>query len=618
MDPVTMMVASIGMQFFNNYANNKKNKEIQTQQREFQIAAQLHDFERMRKAQSEAAKLAMELEVDLHNDRIKDIESSYDIWLENLAHSFTINNWPLNVLPFIMKGESFGSLITGTSKSISMHCILTPSNCDWFNEYFYDDLDMRVEAAMNNNWNAQSTHPIVYYGGGWNKRVKKTPTAPAIPESINLVDVALLENQLKQYPTLVITPYFDPFLHFRVKLWGMGENSSNTFKIDIPHGDIEPSSRVFSHDYSKNNKLDDTDDLYNTTMEEFVPYLEKLIGFIADKYFWSMYGICPALPEIWKKEKLLFCSPDSLSKDYMSFIEHGDDNIVLSHGTKALLNFYEKCVLIRDEEVRKEYAVKILCQVCNSMREKRECTPDNIESIISETFFTVSDIQFLEGMADIFRHSNKEMYQTLYTTLISIINKINDYNENAISYTFAYITLYDLLGLLLRKYPNGNDDDVLNLNLFPEDHLITAFFICKELNGSYEKTNIVVDGLLVPSELKNQQLRKLKIKRGNINSLMSKISFDCDTNMFSSIITIDKISQYCSQVIEDVKSCNLYIKEDLPNDVIRNIDSNLLPNLMYCEAIGRNGEIKGKLFYFDGIEGTLKEKFQLSNNLTIE
>ena len=184
MDPVTMMVASIGMQFFNNYANNKKNKEIQTQQREFQIAAQLHDFERMRKAQSEAAKLAMELEVDLHNDRIKDIESSYDIWLENLAHSFTINNWPLNVLPFIMKGESFGSLITGTSKSISMHCILTPSNCDWFNEYFYDDLDMRVEAAMNNNWNAQSTHPIVYYGGGWNKRVKKTPTAPAIPESL--------------------------------------------------------------------------------------------------------------------------------------------------------------------------------------------------------------------------------------------------------------------------------------------------------------------------------------------------------------------------------------------------------------------------------------------------
>ena len=28
MDPITMMVASIGMQFFNNYANNEKNDEM--------------------------------------------------------------------------------------------------------------------------------------------------------------------------------------------------------------------------------------------------------------------------------------------------------------------------------------------------------------------------------------------------------------------------------------------------------------------------------------------------------------------------------------------------------------------------------------------------------------
>lgn len=99
---------------------------------------------------------------------------------------------------------------------------------------------------------------------------------------------------------------------------------------------------------------------------------------------------------------------------------------------------------------------------------------------------------------------------------------------------------------------------------------------------------------------------------------MNKISFDCDTNMLFSIVTIEKISQYCSQVIEDVKSCNLYIKDDLPTDVIKNIDSNLIPNLMYCEAIGSDGEKIGKLFYFDDLEDTLREKFQFSNNLTIE
>lgn len=305
MDPVTMMVASIGIQFFNNYANNEKNDEIQAKQREFQKACQNHEFERMRKLQIEASKLALELEDELHADRIKDIENSYDVWLQNLAHSFTINNWPLNVLPFIMKGESFGTMFNDTSKSICMHCILTPSNCDWFNEYFYDDLDLRIEAEMNNYWNAHGTHPVVYYGGGWNKRKSLTPKGPFIPDIINLVDIDLLEDQLKQFPTMVITPYFDPYLYFRVQLWGMGDLDENLklkkklFRIDIPFGDVDASKRIFSCDYNKNKKEELTDDYFNTTMEEFVPYLTCLIGFVADKYFWSIYGESALLPHIF-------------------------------------------------------------------------------------------------------------------------------------------------------------------------------------------------------------------------------------------------------------------------------------------------------------------------------
>lgn len=37
MDPITMMVASIGMQFFNNYANSKKNEEIYGHENETSI-----------------------------------------------------------------------------------------------------------------------------------------------------------------------------------------------------------------------------------------------------------------------------------------------------------------------------------------------------------------------------------------------------------------------------------------------------------------------------------------------------------------------------------------------------------------------------------------------------
>ena len=296
-DPITMMVASIGMQFFNNYANSKKNAEIQEKQREFQKAAAEHDFERMRKLQAESAKLALELEAEVHKERVEDINSNYDALLENFAHSFAIQNWPLNVLPFIMKGESFGSLFNGTTQSVNMHCIFTPSNCDWFNEMFYDDIDLRLEAEMNNNWNAQSTHPIVYYGGGWSRRSLKHGVSQ--PKPIDLDDIELLRTKLKNVPVLVVTPYFDPWLHFRVRLWGMGKDCDMPYRIDIPHGDdIEISKRIFSYDYNKDIKEDMSDDFSNTTIEEFVPYLESLIGFVADKYFWGMYGISPKLPAL--------------------------------------------------------------------------------------------------------------------------------------------------------------------------------------------------------------------------------------------------------------------------------------------------------------------------------
>ena len=336
MDPVTMMVASIGMQFLNNYANNKKNAEIQEKQREFQRAAAEHDFERMRKLQAESAKLALELETEVHKERVEDINSNYDTLLDNFAHNFTIQNWPLNVLPFVMKGESFGSLFNGTTQSVNMHCILTPSNCEWFNKNFYDDIDLQLEAEMNNNWNTQTTHPIVYYGGAWNRRIiNKDISIPAPPNIIDLDDIDLLRIKLKDVPVVVITPYFDPWLHFKVNLWGMGKDSKVPYRIDIPHGnDIEYSQRIFSYDYHKDN-TELTDDFENTTIEEFVPYLECLIGFIADKYFWGMYGLSPILPR-------LLCSNPSLHlinsyrDKYYSLVESNSSCVSVSEAVKHL------------------------------------------------------------------------------------------------------------------------------------------------------------------------------------------------------------------------------------------------------------------------------------------
>lgn len=398
MDPITMMVASIGMQFFNNYANSKKNKEIQEKQREFQKAAAKHDFDRMRQLQAESAKLALELEAEVHKERVEDINNSYDALLDNFAHSFAIQNWPLNVLPFIMKGESFGTLFNGTTQSVNMHCILTPSNCEWFNKNFYDDIDLRLEAEMNNKWNAQTTHPIIYYGGAWNRRSMNKGVS--VPNVVDLDDIELLKIKLKDVPVVVITPYFDPWLHFKVKLWGMGKNLEAPYRIDIPHGnEVEYSQRIFSYDYHK-DQTELTEDFENTTIEEFVPYLESLIGFVADKYFWSMYGISPSLPSLIKTRQIPLGLKNSLNSGYHVLMNRAisiDDSIEsgMSISKESILMLYKgiKPFLSREEQIK--YTNKILSATALLVGVESYSDSQGLSRYLS-----LKDLPFIKGLTE--------------------------------------------------------------------------------------------------------------------------------------------------------------------------------------------------------------------------
>lgn len=434
---IAMMVAGVGMQFFNNYANNKKNTELQAKQREYQIASAEHDFERMRRIQAESARIALEMEEELHQERMSDINNQYDSLLENFSQGFSISNWPLNVLPFIMKGESFGSLINGTSNSINMHCIFTPSNCDWFNEIFYDDLDLRVEAEMNNHWNAQSSHPIVYYGGGWNRRTMKKGFP--FPEQIDLNDIDLLKVNLKNVPMMVITPYFDPWLHFRIELWGMGKDSSVPFRIDIPHGEIDYTTRIFSYDYNKDHKDGIyEDDFQNVTIEEFVPYLVRLIGFVADKYFWSMYGVEPCLPQITQ----LIASNTQLVKQSVH-----DYYLQLLRSTLSLNRKENDCAYFSKERMMSMYLgakpimnldeqKEILTTIIGIITGRVIGNTDYKDSL--DYYFTSKDLPFLKKLI------NETQDIRLKEKLISIYEDI----ESQVACSFIYyddITVLDIL-----------------------------------------------------------------------------------------------------------------------------------------------------------------------------
>lgn len=613
-----MMVAGVGMQFFNNYANNKKNAELQAKQREYQIASADHDFERMRRIQAESARIALEMEAELHQERMTDINNQYDNLLENFSHGFSISNWPLNVLPFIMKGESFGSLINGTSNSINMHCILTPSNCEWFNEIFYDDLDLRLEAEMNNHWNAQSSHPLVYYGGGWNRRTTKKGFS--FPEQIDLNDIDLLKVNLRNVPMMVITPYFDPWLHFRVELWGMGKESSVPFRIDVPHGDIDYNTRVFSYDYNKEKKEEIyEDDFQNVTIEEFVPYLERLIGFVADKYFWNMYGRIPLLPSICEQEHHI--EYDSKKSDYFKLLfEQTDKFSITKHGTRKIADFINELVVPDDFSNQNELVVQLLCFVCNLRLGEEICNESNITEYLTIGSFVYEDLYFLKCMSDLLDSEEDKYIQTIKNALSKLQDEIKEIKENEIHSHYTYLSLHDLLRDITSRCNVEYSSIVIE---FKKGSSIISYYFENDGVNEYgniksPRTNLYTEAFLVPTEVKQKNPDLIRIRHSKIRSYLDKIAFDCCENIFPKVLSLKEIIKYCKEVIEDVECCDLFYKEAIHADVLKTIDSNLVPNLLYCKIYGRNNETKSHLFYFDSLDLELESDLSINNQITLK
>lgn len=292
--PWTMIAVSIGAQVFNNLQANKKNDELQKRQREFQKAAQLKEFDRMCRLQRESEQLQLEIDAEVHKQKIEDIKANYDEAIKKIAKDIAIKKWPLKVLPFVMRGQSFGTLFNGR-QSIALHCILTPSNCNNFNEAIYTELDMKLETSINEHWSVLTSHPVAYYGGSWRR------------DPFNLDHVELLRTQLKHVPTVVITPYFNPKLCFKVRVWGEGKEAD--VRIEIPDG-------IFSYEYEKGMSYTPKDerpkgDLVDRTIEEFLIYLESLIGYVANIYFWKSYKVQPYFPNS-------ITSPDFVAKEILT------------------------------------------------------------------------------------------------------------------------------------------------------------------------------------------------------------------------------------------------------------------------------------------------------------
>ena len=119
-------------------------------------------------------KVQIELDDEVHRQRLKDIEHEYDNLLTSTAFAANILDWPLNSLPFLIKGESLGTMLGVTRKDIAIHCFFTISNNKSFNDNIYAELDQKIEQFCNLNYGPTSSHQMIYYGNGWKRNVEVT------------------------------------------------------------------------------------------------------------------------------------------------------------------------------------------------------------------------------------------------------------------------------------------------------------------------------------------------------------------------------------------------------------------------------------------------------------
>lgn len=281
---MTMILANVGLQIYNNWCGSRQNKQLQQKREEYERAAREHNTQRMWQLMREGQEMTRQLEEERHQQRLEELKNDVGNLLQKLAYSATINNWPLSVLPIVMKNQALGNLLANQEEHIAMHCILTPSNYQEFNKVVFPRLEEKLDEYCNQYWSVLTDHPVLFYSGAW--RSGQAPTE---------VQIDSMRSALGNLPTLLITPFFRPSdgrLIFQLRIWGVGtlNDGFNDFS------ELEPTE--FQRTYTDKDDYANGDGVLDEIIEDVIPYLQCVIGYIADTYFWSSEGLSPCLPKL--------------------------------------------------------------------------------------------------------------------------------------------------------------------------------------------------------------------------------------------------------------------------------------------------------------------------------
>ncbi len=525
----TIIAVSMGLQQLKGWMDSKHKKELEAKQREMKRAYKKREYERLLRLQEEAARISAQMEAEAHAQRRKDIEKGYDDAYKSLVEQLQLNTWPLNVVPFIMKGESFGTHVRGFDVAC-IHCLFTPSNNTDFNRLVYDRIDTRLENRMNRYWNSDTDHQVVYYGGAWKQR-----SLGGVPV-FDYKDVEKLHTGLPSVPFLCITPFFDSRgqLYFRVWAWGMGDTHTTA-------QDIKPKAEDFSFALeastfkSSGNDPAARQNLLDRCVSELSDFLTLAAGYLTDMYYWKMYALTPVFPSISASLPKSSNVSDYLDEKAINN-EQADISTTLKYGVSLL----EACNPDEKEEVKNSVAVAIGEKI----------------GLATGTVNSITDLQTKGDLMLLLPDADKALLEMYYGNgssapalepkpLLGLNKPSNNIKMNAQQYTQNRDSLLNLLGdiLKIKSLPNEHRNNFENISRKIREDQFSVALIGEFQGGKSTTVDALCNGREISPRGNNIKTSACRIRVTNISDDAKEhafVTWKSDTELIQTINSVLK------------------------------------------------------------------------------
>lgn len=464
---MTMILANVGLQIYNNWCGSRQNKQLQQKREEYERAAREHNTQRMWQLMREGQEMTRQLEEERHQQRLEELKNDVGNLLQKLAYSATINNWPLSVLPIVMKNQALGNLLANQEEHIAMHCILTPSNYQEFNKVVFPRLEEKLDEYCNQYWSVLTDHPVLFYSGAW--RSGQAPTE---------VQIDSMRSALGNLPTLLITPFFRPSdgrLIFQLRIWGVGtlNDSFNDFS------ELEPTE--FQRTYTDKDDYANGDGVLDEIIEDVIPYLQCVIGYIADTYFWSSEGLSPCLPKLLTNGTINTDGMKYLVNNSQEYYERllltcNENEQELFSDSKDL-DLCEGTSCFWNDELKIEKLEKIFISYCSKhagreFHSMKECL--NLEN------FTKEDLPFIRKFRKVY---NFERYDNELDEIQSVLESVD--------FDYSILEATDI-PYLEKLAEDGNAVAMFRLGEIYEYSIGTIFDSDKSMSYYNESSNFIL------------------------------------------------------------------------------------------------------------------------------